>query len=84
MAIGVIFGLMIATVLTLVVMPSLYALIEATKENFTTGYAKTRVFFLGEPESDTITYQFHKKRKKFARIKIMHILWSIPHMTVTP
>ena len=54
MAIVVIFGLMIATVLTLVVVPSLYALIEETKSNFATGYAKTRNFFLEEPESDTI------------------------------
>jgi multidrug efflux pump len=56
MAIVVIFGLMIATVLTLVVVPSLYALIEEIKENFTKGYAKTRTFFLGapEPESNTI------------------------------
>jgi len=55
MAIVVIFGLMIATVLTLVVVPSLYALIEEAKENFATGYARTRTFFLGEPESDTST-----------------------------
>ena len=54
MAIVVIFGLMIATVLTLVVVPTLYALIEDTKNNFATGYARTKTFFLGEPESDTI------------------------------
>jgi len=52
MAIVVIFGLMIATVLTLVVVPTLYALIEEAKKNFATGYVKTRTFFLGEPESD--------------------------------
>ena len=54
MAIVVIFGLMIATVLTLLVVPTLYALIEEAKKNFTTGYVRTRTFFLGEPESDTI------------------------------
>jgi CzcA family heavy metal efflux pump len=52
MAIVVIFGLMIATVLTLVVVPSLYALIEDAKENIATGYARIRTFFLGKPESD--------------------------------
>jgi len=55
MAIVVIFGLMIATVLTLVVVPTLYALIEEAKESFAAGYTKTRAFFLGEPESNTIT-----------------------------
>lgn len=55
MAIVVIFGLMIATVLTLVVVPTLYALIEEAKDNFATGYVKTRTFFLGEPGSNTIT-----------------------------
>jgi multidrug efflux pump len=50
MAIVVIFGLMIATVLTLVVVPTLYALIEDTKTNLVTGYARTRRFFLGKPE----------------------------------
>ncbi len=55
MAIVVIFGLMIATVLTLVVVPTLYALIEEAKLNFTAGYAKTKTFFLGEPKSDIIT-----------------------------
>ncbi len=54
MAIVVIFGLMIATVLTLVVVPSLYALIEESKHNLTTWYAKTKNFFLGEPKSDTL------------------------------
>jgi len=54
MAIVVIFGLMIATVLTLVVVPTLYALIEEAKRSFTTGYARTKIFFLGEPESDTV------------------------------
>ncbi|MCP4721466.1 MAG: hypothetical protein GY860_18575, partial [Desulfobacteraceae bacterium] len=41
-------------VLTLVVVPSLYALIEETKHKLTTGYAKTKNFFLGEPKSHTI------------------------------
>ena len=48
MAIVVIFGLMIATILTLVVVPTLYALIEQTKKNLSKGYTKTRHFFLGE------------------------------------
>ncbi len=48
MAIVVIFGLMIATILTLVVVPTLYALIEHAKKNFSKGYTKTRLFFLGE------------------------------------
>ena len=47
MAIVVIFGLMIATVLTLVVVPTLYALIENAKTTLVTGYARTRTFFLG-------------------------------------
>ncbi len=51
MSIVVIFGLIIATVLTLVVVPSLYALIEEAKLSIPKGYAKTRSFFLGEPES---------------------------------
>ena len=54
MAIVVIFGLMIATVLTLVVVPSLYAMIEEAKYKLPTGYAKTKNFFLGEPKSHTI------------------------------
>jgi len=49
MAIVVIFGLMIATILTLVVVPTLYALIEQIQENLSKGYTKTRRFFLGEP-----------------------------------
>ncbi|MCP3941603.1 MAG: efflux RND transporter permease subunit [Desulfobacteraceae bacterium] len=53
MAIVVIFGLMIATVLTLVVVPTLYVLIEETKLKFTKGFTKTKTFFLDEPESDT-------------------------------
>jgi multidrug efflux pump len=48
MAIVVIFGLMIATILTLVVVPTLYAMIEQIKENLSKGYIKTRGFFLGE------------------------------------
>ncbi len=47
MAIVVIFGLMIATILTLVVVPTLYALIENAKLKTAAGYGKTRAFFLG-------------------------------------
>jgi multidrug efflux pump subunit AcrB len=47
MAIVVIFGLMIATILTLVVVPTLYALIENAKLKTADGYGKTRAFFLG-------------------------------------
>jgi hypothetical protein len=43
----VIFGLMIATILTLVVVPTLYALIENAKLKTADGYGKTRAFFLG-------------------------------------
>ncbi len=52
MAIVVIFGLMIATVLTLVVVPTLYALIENTKFKLAKGYSKTRGFFLGPEQMD--------------------------------
>ncbi|NOX33613.1 MAG: efflux RND transporter permease subunit [Deltaproteobacteria bacterium] len=52
MAIVVIFGLMIATVLTLVVVPTLYALIENSKLKLKTGYGKTRKFFLGPGQAD--------------------------------
>jgi len=45
MAIVVIFGLMISTVLTLIVVPTLYALIENTKMKLSSGYARTRTFF---------------------------------------
>ena len=45
MAIVVIFGLMISTVLTLIVVPTLYALIENTKIKLSSGYARTRTFF---------------------------------------
>ncbi|MCF6248419.1 MAG: efflux RND transporter permease subunit, partial [Desulfobacula sp.] len=51
MAIVVIFGLMIATILTLVVVPTLYALIETMKIWFSTTYSKTRAFFLGPDTS---------------------------------
>ncbi|MCP4670433.1 MAG: efflux RND transporter permease subunit, partial [Desulfobacula sp.] len=44
MAIVVIFGLMIATILTLIVVPTLYALIENTKLKLSSGYARTRTF----------------------------------------
>lgn len=54
MAIVVIFGLMIATILTLVVVPTLYALIEETKLSLAKGYLKTRAFFLGSPETGTL------------------------------
>ncbi len=47
MAIVVIFGLMIATILTLVVVPTLYALIETAKKSTARIYARTRHFFLG-------------------------------------
>ncbi|MCK4768464.1 MAG: efflux RND transporter permease subunit, partial [Desulfobacula sp.] len=51
MAIVVIFGLMIATILTLVVVPTLYAFIENTKLKLATGYSKTREFFLGSGQA---------------------------------
>ena len=44
MAIVVIFGLLIATILTLIVVPTLYALIENTKLRLSSGYARTRTF----------------------------------------
>ncbi|WP_300455118.1 efflux RND transporter permease subunit [Desulfobacula sp.] len=46
MAIVVIFGLMISTILTLVVVPTLYALIDDVKSSLVLGYSKTRAFFL--------------------------------------
>ncbi|WP_022666300.1 efflux RND transporter permease subunit [Desulfospira joergensenii] len=49
MAIVVIFGLMIATILTLVVVPTLYALIEELKEHLSRAYDRARTFFLGQP-----------------------------------
>jgi len=52
MAIVVIFGLMIATILTLVVVPTLYALIENSKLKMASGYSKTREFFLGSEQMD--------------------------------
>ena len=52
MAIVVIFGLMIATILTLVVVPTLYALIENAKLKLSTGYQKSRGFFLGSDQAD--------------------------------
>jgi len=54
MAIVVIFGLMIATVLTLVVVPTSYALIESVKSRVTSAYGKTRGFFLGPENVDTV------------------------------
>jgi multidrug efflux pump len=53
MAIVVIFGLMIATILTLVVVPTLYALIENAKLNMATNYSKTKEFFLGSDKAGT-------------------------------
>ena len=47
MAIVVIFGLMVATVLTLVVVPVLYALIDQIKTASGKGYVRARRFFLG-------------------------------------
>lgn len=52
MAIVVIFGLMIATILTLVVVPTLYAFIETAKLRLSKGYRKTRAFFLGSGRAD--------------------------------
>ncbi len=52
MAIVVIFGLMIATILTLVVVPTLYALIENAKTASGRGYERTRRFFLGPRAQD--------------------------------
>ncbi|WDP90893.1 MAG: efflux RND transporter permease subunit [Desulfobacter sp.] len=52
MAIVVIFGLLIATILTLVVVPTLYALIESVKTGLAKGYRRTRTFFMGPAESD--------------------------------
>jgi multidrug efflux pump subunit AcrB len=52
MAIVVIFGLMIATILTLVVVPTLYDLIENAKLRLSTGYSKTREFFIGPGQTD--------------------------------
>lgn len=51
MAIVVIFGLMIATILTLVVVPTAYALIESVKTRTKSTYSKTRTFFLGPDET---------------------------------
>ncbi len=45
MSIVVIFGLMVATGLTLVVVPTLYALIETSKANFAKGYARLRAWY---------------------------------------
>ena len=53
MAIVVIFGLMIATILTLVVVPTLYALIENAKLKLASGYDKTRTFFLGPGQANS-------------------------------
>ncbi|MCP3872722.1 MAG: efflux RND transporter permease subunit [Desulfobacteraceae bacterium] len=52
MAIVVIFGLMIATMLTLIVVPTLYTFIEESKVKFSSGYDKTKNFFLGRRQTD--------------------------------
>ncbi len=52
MAIVVIFGLMTATILTLIVVPTLYAMIENAKLKLSTSYSKTRAFFLGPGQAD--------------------------------
>ena len=52
MAIVVIFGLMIATILTLVVVPTLYALIESIKTFLSNAHQKIRAFFLGSGQAD--------------------------------
>jgi len=54
MAIVVIFGLMIATILTLVVVPTLYTLIENAKISVASGYTRTRAFFLGSRPAKSI------------------------------
>jgi multidrug efflux pump len=53
MAIVVIFGLLVSTLLTLVVVPTLYALIENIKTASGRGYARARRFFLGPGTSET-------------------------------
>ncbi len=53
MAIVVIFGLLIATILTLVVVPTLYAMIEETKLKASSAHQRLRHFFLGQSESDS-------------------------------
>ncbi len=55
MAIVVIFGLMISTMLTLIVVPTLYALIEGVKARLTNGYQRTRTFFMGAAGSDSMS-----------------------------
>jgi len=52
MAIVVIFGLLVATVLTLVVVPVLYALIDQVKAASGRRYARARRFFLGPGTSE--------------------------------
>ena len=53
MAIVVIFGLMIATILTLVVVPTLYALIETAKLNFSTVIHKIRGWTIARQNDTT-------------------------------
>jgi len=52
MAIVVIFGLLIATILTLVVVPTLYAMIEEGKLKVSSVYSRLRTYFLGKPNSE--------------------------------
>ena len=52
MASVVIFGLLLATVLTLVVVPTLYASIESAKAFFEAGYHRLRAFFPGSKQID--------------------------------
>ena len=52
MAVVVIFGLMIATMLTLIVVPTSYALIESIKTVITDAYTRAKIFFLGQPQTD--------------------------------
>jgi multidrug efflux pump len=51
MAIVVIFGLMIATILTLVVVPTLYSLIENIKISLANAYTKTKTFFTNSKQT---------------------------------
>jgi multidrug efflux pump len=51
MAIVVIFGLMIATILTLVVVPTLYAFIENAKLSLANAYTKAKTFFSGSKQT---------------------------------
>ena len=52
MSIVIIFGLIIATMLTLIVVPSLFTLIEEGKINLFNVYHRTRLFFTGSSKSE--------------------------------